>query len=120
MASVTLPFRSGGAALSYYNGRNGNGTTAVNRLRLGGGLKIDSKRVAFVSEYVSGTDRGKDVAGWYAQIGYVLPQSSLVFVKYDCYDENVNQPNDFFKRTTLGWFRDCTPEYTLDGGLRVP
>jgi hypothetical protein len=120
VASVTLPFRSGSAALSYYNGRNGNGATDEQRNRLGGGLKIDSRQIAFVGEYVSGTNRGADVAGWYAQIGYRLPQSGLVFVKYDQYDENVALPGDFFKRTTIGWFRNYTPSIrlTVDYELR--
>lgn len=113
VASVTLPIHLGSVVFSYYAGANGNGAERMIRDRLGAGLKINFQRVAFVGEYVSGTDRHADVAGWYAQIGYNLPQSSMVFVKYDQYDEDTHRPNDFFKRTTIGWFRNYSPKMRL-------
>ncbi|MHB9035906.1 MAG: porin [Armatimonadota bacterium] len=108
VASYLVPIRDGSAIVSYYNGDNGIGVTSTERIRMGGGLKFDWKPLAFMGEYIAGKDLGEDVAGWYSQLGYHLHGSSMLFVKYDEYDENTNVPNDSFKRTTAGFFRDFT------------
>lgn len=109
VASVYVPVGSADATVGYYNGVAGSGVGETDQSRLGGGVKWENSRLAFMGEYIAGEDLGEHVAGWYSQLGYKLPRASLLFVKYDQYDENTGQPNDLFKRTTVGWFRDFTP-----------
>lgn len=122
LVSVYVPVGTANATVGYYDGVDGSGIDETDQTRLGGGFRWDGSKFAFMGEYITGKNLGESVAGWYSQLGYKLPKASLVFVKYDQYDENTDQPNDLFKRTTVGWFRDFTPNHrvTLVYELRDP
>jgi len=111
---LRVPFPRGSAALSWYDGRNGTGATAQKRQRFGVGMDLHWNHFSFLSEYVSGEDRGAHVACWYGQLGYRLPgRQGMLFVKPDWFDENTSLPDDSFHRTTLGYLRELNPQTTL-------
>jgi len=107
VARLRIPFHGGSAALSYYDGRNDSGDAAGERDRLGIGVQAEWRQFSFMGELVKGEDRGADVAGWYAQLGYRLPANrGMIFIKPDWFDEDRDLPNDSFRRTTIGYLHD--------------
>ena len=112
MARVTIPFSignydNGSVAISYYDGRNGEGPSATDRIRLGGGAEGSYGPWAFMGEYVTGKDLGADMRGWYAQLGRKIGKTpGTIFAKYDTYDENTNVSGNEFNRWDAGYFYD--------------
>ena len=114
LARVKLPFRNGSAAVSYYEGRSDLSPVAKDGQRYGVGTEYCWGPWAFLGEYVTGKDRGEDINGWYAQLGTKVGDTpSLLFAKYDTYDENTNLSGDTFKRWSYGYFYDLDPRNRL-------
>jgi hypothetical protein len=115
MARVNLPIRSGEVALSGYTGENGEGATATRQDRTGLSARYRWSETQFLGEFVAGNDKGHKVRGWYGQVGHPIGSGrpSLLFAKYDQYDENRSKADDMFKRWSLGYW------YDLDKATRL-
>jgi hypothetical protein len=115
LARVDFPLKNGSIALSGYAGTNNEGTARTRQDRDAVSAKYAWGDTQFLGEFVAGNDKGKDIRGWYGQIGHPLTKKSanLLFAKYDQYDEDRSKPNDLFKRWTLGYW------YDLDKATRL-
>lgn len=115
LARVDFPVKSGSIALSSYTGTNGEGTARTRQDRDAVSAKYQFKDTQLMGEWVTGNDRGKDIRGWYAQIGHPITKktTNLLFAKYDQYDENRAVGNDLFRRWSLGYW------YQLDKATRL-
>ena len=115
MGRVDVPFKNGSVALSGYTGTSGEGAARIRQDRDGIGAKYQYCDTQFMGEWVTGDDRGKEIRGWYAQVGHPVTNkaSNLLFAKYDTYDENRAVGNDLFKRWSLGYW------YQLDKATRL-
>jgi hypothetical protein len=112
MIRANWPFGSGEVALSAYTGTDGDGRSATRQDRYGIGARYDLPHgMQLVSEFARGREQGADVRGWYAQLGRPLRGDvpNLVFLKYDAYDEDMDMPDDMFKRWSLGYWWDPKP-----------
>lgn len=103
---VNIP--NGTVALSGYSGRDKEGASSVRQDRYGLGTQFTLRSFLFQGEAVTGHDRGKDVEGWYAQLGHPILKSrpNLLFAKWDVYDEDQDLANDIFRRLSLGYWYD--------------
>ena len=112
-AKWNVPY--GTAALSAYTGTNGADPGRTDQNRYGVGTNLAFGPAQFTGEYVTGKDKGKDVNGWYAQLGYPLlaDRKNLLFAKYDTYNENRDAANNLFKRWSLGYW------YEFDKYMRL-
>jgi hypothetical protein len=115
VARVDFPLKSGSIALSAYTGTSGAGASRTRQDREGVSAKYSWGDTQFLGEYVAGNDKGKDVQGWYAQLGHPLGagKPNLLFAKYDRYDEDRSAPDDLFRRWSLGYW------YQLDPATRL-
>ncbi|MGD0111491.1 MAG: hypothetical protein ABSD48_06475 [Armatimonadota bacterium] len=112
---MVFPFTNGSVALSGYTGTSGVGAAQVRQDRDGIGAKYQYCGTQFMGEWVTGNDRGKEIDGWYGQLGHAIASKApdLLFVKYDTFDENRAVSNDGFSRWTLGYW------YQLDKATRL-
>ncbi len=115
MARVDFPLKSGSVALSGYTGTNNEGTARTRQDRNAVSARYHWGGTQFLGEFVTGNDKGRDVRGWYGQVGHPIAkkQPNLLFAKYDTYDENRAAPNDLFKRWSFGYW------YNLDKATRL-
>jgi len=115
LARVDFPLKSGSVALSGYTGTNAEGTARTRQDREGISARYHWGDTQFLGEFVTGNDKGKDMRGYYWQLGHPLTSASpnLLFVKYDQYDENRSKADDLFKRWSLGYW------YDLDKATRL-
>jgi len=115
LGRVVFPFTNGSVALSGYTGTSGVGAAQVRQDRDGIGAKYQYCGTQFMGEWVTGNDRGKEIDGWYGQLGHAIASKApdLLFVKYDTFDENRAVSNDGFSRWTLGYW------YQLDKATRL-
>ncbi|MBN1458692.1 MAG: porin [Armatimonadetes bacterium] len=116
MARVNVPVPNGSVAVSGYVGKNGDGATATDQDRYGVSAKFAWPcGTQFMSEFVTGEDRGSDVRGWYGQVGHPISakRPNLLFVKYDQYDEDTDLADNLFKRWSFGYW------YELDAATRL-
>jgi hypothetical protein len=112
MIRLKWPTSTGSVALSAYRGTDGEGPSATRQDRYGIGAELGwPDGTEFVGEYVRGKNLGADVEGWYAQVGRPIRRDlrDLAFLKYDVYDEDLDAPNDRFKRWSLGYWWDPQP-----------
>lgn len=105
-ASIVVPIGRLKVMSSYYPGTKGKDPSQTDKTRQANCISYDGDKILFTGEVATGQDLDTDSSGWYAQLGYKLPQSSLLFVKRDVFDEDTSVPNKSFRRTTVGWFRD--------------
>jgi hypothetical protein len=115
MARVDFPLRNGSVALSGYTGTNSEGAARTRQDRDAVSARYHWGDTQFLGEFVTGSDKGKDIRGWYGQVGHPIAkkQPNLLFAKYDTYDENRSAPNDLFKRWSFGYW------YSLDKATRL-
>jgi len=115
LGRVNFPLKNGSVALSTYTGTNGAGTARVRQDRDAVSAKYQSGDTQFMGEWVTGNDRGKDIRGWYGQVGHPITKkkTNLLFAKYDTFDENRSASDDLFKRWSLGYW------YQLDKATRL-
>jgi hypothetical protein len=59
-----------------------------------------------MAEWISGKNLGADVEGYYFQIGrpVLRNRTNLLFAKFDMYDENLEAPQELFRRWSLGYW----------------
>jgi hypothetical protein len=115
LGRVDFPLKNGSLALSGYTGTNGEGTARTRQDRDGLSARYHWGETQFLGEWVTGNDRGKDVRGYYWQLGHPIASQkpNLLFVKYDQFDENRAKPDDLFRRWSLGYW------YDLDKATRL-
>jgi hypothetical protein len=116
MARVDFPIPNGSVALSGYVGENDEGAAATDQDRYGLSARHTWRcGTEFMGEAIWGEDLGRDVEGWYAQLGHPLMKGrpNLLFVKYDRYDWDVDVPNDLFKRWAIGYWYELNPATRL-------
>jgi len=115
LGRVDFPLKDGSVALSGYTGTNAEGTARIRQDRTGVSARYHWGETQFLGEFVTGNDKGKDMRGWYGQLGHPVSSvnPNLLFVKYDQYDENRAKANDLFKRWSLGYW------YDLDKATRL-
>ncbi len=115
LGRVDFPLKNGSVALSGYTGTNGEGAAVTRQDRDGVSARYHWGETQFLSEWVTGNDKGKDMRGYYWQLGHPVTPSkpNLLFVKYDQFDENRAKPDDLFKRWSLGYW------YDLDKATRL-
>jgi hypothetical protein len=115
LARVDFPLKNGSIALSGYTGTNGDSASRTRQDRDGVSARYSFGTTQFLGEFVTGNDKGKDMQGWYAQLGHPVGSAkpNLLFVKYDRYDENRDAPDDLFRRWSFGYW------YQLDPATRL-
>ena len=115
MGRVKFSVPYGSVALSAYDGTNGTGTSATSQDRYGVGTKLAFGQTLFMGEWIKGKNLGADVEGYYAQVGRPLlsNRSNLLFAKFDMYDQNLDAPQQLFRRWSLGYW------YELDKYSRL-
>ena len=112
-AKWNVPY--GTAAISAYSGEAGARPSRTEQDRYGVGTNLAFGQAQFMGEYVRGKDKGKDVDGWYAQLGYPVlsDRKNLLFAKYDTFNEDKDAANKLFKRWSLGYW------YEFDKYMRL-
>jgi hypothetical protein len=114
VARATVPVGPGSVAVSWYEGRRGEGVSATDQDRFGVGGKVDVGRAGVMGEYIRAREFGERIDGWYAQAAYRLPSApGTVFAKYDTFDEDLTLPDNSFRRTTVGYAHDLDPRTRL-------
>jgi hypothetical protein len=115
LARVDFPLKDGSIAVSGYTGTNAAGAARARQDRNGVSARYHWGDTQFLGEFVAGNDKGKDVRGYYWQLGHPISSArpNLLFAKYDQYDENRAKADDLFKRWTLGYW------YDLDKATRL-
>lgn len=115
MARVDFPLSNGTLALSGYLGEDGEGAAATDQDRYGVSTRLKCGETECMGEFVTGSDNGHDVEGWYAQVGHPICRGrpDLLFAKYDQYDEDTDVPGDLFKRWSLGYWYELDPATRL-------
>jgi hypothetical protein len=115
LARVDLPLKHGSIAVSGYTGTNGDGSTRTRQDRDGVSARYAWGQTQFLGEFVTGNDKGKDMRGWYAQLGHPISSKkpNLLFAKYDQYDEDRAKASDEFKRWSFGYWYQIDPATRL-------
>ncbi len=116
LARVDFPLKNGSVALSGYSGATAEGSSRARQDRTGVSARYHWGPTQFMGEFINGNDKGKDVQGWYAQLGHPVQSgkhANLLFAKYDRYDENRNASDDLFKRWSLGYWYELDPATKL-------
>jgi len=106
MGRIRVGVPHGTAAISAYIGDNGTGPSATAQDRYGVGAKLTFGQTLFMAEWISGKNLGADVEGYYFQIGrpVLRNRTNLLFAKFDMYDENLEAPQELFRRWSLGYW----------------
>ncbi len=115
MGRAKFPVRGGSVALSAYVGKDGEGPAATRQDRYGLSANVGLGPARLIGECVTGRDRGRDIRGWYAQLGAPTRagRPDLLFAKYDAYDEDADLAGNLFRRWSLGYLRDLDPATRL-------
>lgn len=72
-------------------------------------------RVRTQMELMIGRNLGHDVTGGFGQLEYVLGRAGSPFFRYDYFDPSDGPGQDFFKRYTIGWYKDFTRNIRVTG-----
>jgi hypothetical protein len=64
-------------------------------------------------EYLWGHQFGKDLNGGLGMATYNTGRVGNFFARYDVFDPNTQAANDYWSRTSLGWFKDFTKQIRL-------
>ena len=56
---------------------------------------------------------GHTVSGGYGQVEYRFGMPGNVFARYDWFDPSDGPQRDYWRRTSLGWYRDFTRNVRL-------
>jgi hypothetical protein len=116
--NVIVPLgRSNVVGGSYYTGTTTSVVTGktISQVKRAYGFehRLNLGRLGTQLEYLWGRAGGADLNGGYGQIAYASGQIGSFFVRHDIFDPNEDATNDYWRRTSLGWFKDFTPQFRL-------
>jgi hypothetical protein len=75
---------------SHYNGSTGLQDENIQRVRTGGGIKYDDKKLLVRSEYIYGITGDMDSEGYYFVTGYFVHPKVQTLLKYDCFERDIS------------------------------
>jgi hypothetical protein len=79
----------------------------------GAEYRLATGRFSLRSEYLWGHAFGADVNGGYGYLGYDTGHVGNFFLRHDIFDPDQGHGHDYWRRTSLGWFKDFTPRFRL-------
>jgi hypothetical protein len=77
--------------------------------------RLNSGRLSTQLEYVWGRAFGADLNGGYGQIAVSAGPPGTLFVRHDVFDPNEHAAHDYWRRTSIGWYKDLTRQFRLTG-----
>ncbi|MDR1887582.1 MAG: OprO/OprP family phosphate-selective porin [Prevotellaceae bacterium] len=100
------PFREFTLSVSHHNGSTGPQGENIRRVRTGGGLRYDNRRLLVRGEYIYGTTGDTYSDGYYAVAGYFVHPKIQTLLKYDRFRRNISEKET--RRTNyivgINWF----------------
>lgn len=115
------------AGASFYTGTTSHGisrnvgTPPVTRSLVKGQVKkaygvehrMNYGRFSTQAEYLWGRAFGADVNGGYGLARYNTGKVGNFFLRHDIFDPDEDAGHDYWRRTSLGWFKDFTRQFRL-------
>jgi hypothetical protein len=75
---------------SHYNGSTGRQGENIQRVRTGGGVRYDDKKLLVRGEYIYGTTGDMDSEGYYLVAGYFVHPKVQTLLKYDYFERDAS------------------------------
>jgi hypothetical protein len=75
--------------------------------------RLTVRRLSLRSEYLWGRGFGRDLNGGYGYAGYDTGRIGSFFLRHDIFDPDEDAGSDYWKRTSIGWFKDFTRHFRL-------
>ncbi|HTE19191.1 MAG TPA: hypothetical protein VK689_12515 [Armatimonadota bacterium] len=118
--NVVVPVGQHELGASFYTGSttadvSGNPVTDTTKRAVGVEHRYNSGRFHTQFEYLFGELFGSNSHGGLGQLLYNTGTPGNFFVRTDLFDPNRDLTGDFWRRVSLGWYKDLTPYFRLTG-----
>ncbi len=118
--NIVVPFGRHQLGASFYSGSttadvSGNPVADTTKRAFGVEHRFTSGRFQTQLEYLFGVLFGADFHGGLGQVLYNTGAPGNFFVRTDVFDPNTDRTGDFWRRVSLGWYKDLTPTFRLTG-----
>jgi hypothetical protein len=100
---------------SYYTGTTP--FAGLNRAKTAVGVehRLSLGRLSTQAEWLWGRAGGSDLNGGLGQLAYNTGRFGNLFARYDSFDPDVSALGGYFRRISVGWFKDLSPNVRITG-----